>query len=184
MSKEKSAGASGRGVATREAAHAIGAQIMGAAGAAPDHLTHRAAPPDTRYWAKRTFDYCGRTLDRGQIFRLKGVANDKLMLDLDGYFAPFADGAPIYACNRCGEEFKELAMLEGHGKARHDPKRFVPPSPPIREDGEKRESYENRLDEWRVRAGRMADASEDSRDRHENEVAPLDLTRTQASREA
>ena len=169
--------------ATREEAHAVGAAILGDTGRLPDAVARRESPLNAPYWSKRTFDYFGDSIDRGQVFRFKGGPNDKLMKDL-GYAALLEEGTATYACVECGAEFIDQRMRDGHGNARHRAVPFVPPPPPQREHGESSDEYQNRLDEYAKAVGAMADASDDQRDRHENEVAPLDLTKTSASREA
>lgn len=175
----KAAGAVGQPVASREMAHAVAASILRESAPPMD----RDAPADVPYWAKRTFDYAGASLDRGQVFRLRRTVNDRRLVDL-GYVAPIAKGATTYECSACGAAFVEMALRDGHAKARHAPRRFVPPPAPIREPGEPQDGYQNRLDEWALMAGKMAEAAEDKRDRIENELAPLDLTKTAASRGA
>ena len=150
---------------------------------APPHVTERAAPRQALYWAKRSFGYGTQSLDRGQIFKLQHLENDRRLIDL-GYVAPVPTGEPTYACRICNAEFIDPGLRDGHGKGAHEKKRFVPPAAPEREDGESRDSYKNRLDEWALRAGAMSDSAEEQRERIENELAPLDLTKTAASREA
>ena len=179
----KAAGVGGQPVASREEAHGVAAAIMGEAGGRSDAQAHREAPKQAPYVSKRTFDYFGQSIDRGQIFRFRGGPHDRQLIDL-GYCALMDVGASLYACNACGAEFTDLGLRDGHGKARHQPKIFVPPSAPQRDLGESIDQYQNRLDEWSKQVGAMADAQDDQRARHEDEVAPLDLTRTQASREA
>jgi hypothetical protein len=177
----KATGAPGQPVATREEAHAIAAKIMGA-GRPPAAVMEREPPKLTeRYWAKRTFGYGGSDKDRGQVFKLSGAPNDRRLVDL-GYVALLEPGTTTYACGICGAEFLDMGLRDGHGKARHTKSRFVPPPPPVREPTESLDSYQNRLDEWALAAGRMSDARDEQRDRLENEVAPLDLTKTAASR--
>lgn len=151
-------------------------------------VAEREAPPTALFWAKRTFGYgvrghTERILDRGQVFRLEGLANDKLLFDL-GYIAAVEPGAKPFACRACGAEFLDMGMRDGHGKMRHEERTFVPPPPPVREHGETKDAYQNRLDEWASMAGRMADEKMEQRDKLEDAIAPLDLTKTAASREA
>ena len=140
----------------------------------------RAAPVAATYWAKRTFTYGGQLLDRGQVFQLNGLPNDRLLVDL-GYVA-VADERTFVACRACGLQFLDPSMRDGHAKVRHESRQFVPPPAPERQPGESRDVYQNRLDEWALAAGRMSEATDEARDRVENEVAPLDLTKTTASR--
>lgn len=151
-------------------------------------MEREAPPANTLFFAKRTFGYgvrgsTERMLDRGQVFKLEQLANDRLLLDL-GYAAQMQKGAIAYPCRICGAEFVDMGLRDGHGKDRHEEKRFVPPTPPERERGESKESYQNRLDEWAAMAGRMADSRDERRSKLEDELAPLDLTKTTASREA
>lgn len=151
----------------------------------PDAIAKRESPRARAHVSLRTFDY-GRdsySVDPGQVIRLEGLANDKLLVDLR-YIVPMEDGTTTYPCRVCGREFVNLGMLNGHGKARHEPSKFVPPAPPVREAGETKDQYQNRLDEWAIMAGRLSESNEDARDRMENAQAPLDLTKTAASREA
>lgn len=180
----RAAGAPGQAPATRHEAHAVGAAIMGETGRRPDAVANRETPRAGVYWAKRTFDYMGKSYDRGQLLRFAGGKNDALMKDL-GYVGALEPGTATYACSKCGAEFVDMGLRDGHGKARHQPRVFAPPPPPQWDpEEESREMFQNRLDEWARTAGAMADASEETRDRHEDEVAPLDLTKTAASREA
>jgi len=149
-------------------------------------VAEREAPPTALFWAKRTFGYgergtTERILDRGQVFKLEGLANDKLLFDL-GYIAVVDPGVKPFACRVCGAEFLDTGMRDGHGKFRHEERTFVPPSPPARQDGETKDAYQNRLDEWATMAGKLSDAAMERRDKLEDEVAPLDLTKTAASR--
>ena len=152
-------------------------------------VTEREAPPtDALWWAKRTYGYgvagsTERQIDRGQVFKLEGLPNDRLLVDL-GYCAQVPKNAATYACRMCGAEFMDMGMRDAHGKYRHEERTFTPPPPPQREHGESSVSYQERLDAWSVECGRMSDAVMDRQDKLENEVAPLDLTKTTASREA
>lgn len=153
------------------------------------NVMERAAPPaNALCWAKRSFSYgvrgsTERALDRGQVFKLEQLPNDRLLLDL-GYANLMTKGQTTYACRLCGSEFVDTGMRDGHGKYRHESHTFQPPPPPEKASGESSTAYQNRLDEWAQRAGRMADMQAEQQDKHENEVAPLDLTNTTASREA
>lgn len=154
--------------------------------AALSSTRQREAPRDGAYWSKRTFGYgvpgtTERSLDRGQVFKLEGLANDKLLVDL-AYVAEVPVGSSTYACRLCGAEFIDMGMRDGHARFRHETKTFVPPPAPRREYDESSEAYKNRLDEWSLAVGRLADMADEQRDKHEDVVAPLDLTKTAASR--
>lgn len=140
-----------------------------------------APPVGTVLWAKRTMGYGGQELDRGQVFAAKGLLNDSALLRL-GYIALVQEGQTTYACRVCGAEFVDQMMRDGHGKKQHEQRVFVPPPAPTKQSGESEDSFRNRLDDWSRRAGAMADAKDESSDKIENDVAPLDLTKTTASR--
>jgi hypothetical protein len=145
-------------------------------------VADREAPPiGALFWAKRTFGYGGQQLDRGQVFKIKGLPNDALLWDL-GYVVSVGEGAPTFPCRGCGAEFIDMGMRDGHGKTRHESREFIPPSPPRRASEESKDAYQNRLDEWAKQAGAMADAQGDRQSKLEDEVAPLDLTKTAATR--
>lgn len=138
------------------------------------------------YWAKRSFMYgvrgsTERQLDRGQVFKLEGLINDKLLVDL-AYVSEVPEGTTTYACRGCGGEFVDMGMRDGHGDLRHRTKTFTPPPPPVRRDDETSEMYQNRLDAWAADAGRQADAAMEELDRKEDSLAPIDLTKSSASR--
>lgn len=147
---------------------------------------HREAPPQGLYWAKRSFEYglprtTERQLDRGQVFKFEHLPNDALLYDL-AYCALVQEGAPLYACRTCGGEFIDPGMRDAHGKLRHEVKEFVPSPAPVREHDETRDEYQNRLDEWARREGERSDAHLEEQDKHEDLLAPVDLTKTTASR--
>ena len=181
--ESKALGAPGQPVASREAAHAVAAQIMGAAGRRPDHVASRTPPQrDTLFVALRTFDYNGRHLDRGQVFTFEGCPGDARLRDLR--YVVEHDGGTLYECPQCSERFNVAGLRDGHARTRHVKSQYRPPAPPIREPGESIDNYQNRLDEWAQAAGAAADAADERRDKIENEIAPLDLEKTAASRNA
>lgn len=144
-------------------------------------VSEREAPPDVPMWAKRTFGYGGQQLDRGQVFKFKNLPNDRLLYAL-GYVSPVPVGAPTFACRVCGATFLDVKMRDSHGRSAHEERAFVPPPAPERQVGESVDAYRNRLDEWSQVAGRMSEAREEQRDKMEDAVAPLDLTKTAASK--
>jgi hypothetical protein len=155
---------------------------MGAAGHAPDAVANRDTPRDGPQVSLRTFVYAGKSIDRGQVFKLLGMLNDKRMGDMR-YFVSLEPKATLYECPKCGEKFVAMGLRDSHVKRRHIKSAFTPPPAPPREPGESIDMYRNRLDEWSKQVGAMADAQDDREDKIENEVAPLDLTKTAASRE-
>ena len=110
------------------------------------------------YFARRSMTY-GRPgnekhLDRGQLFELQGCINDEKLLKL-GYAALAPKHASVVQCGHCGAEFVTDQGLAAHGRERHTERSLTP-----QEEDERAEK-------------KLA---------HENEVAPLDLTKTAASR--
>jgi hypothetical protein len=147
-------------------------------------VAQREAPRlDVKRWALRGgWSYDGVALDRGQVFKLKGLINDAALVDLR-YVGEVATGATTYPCRVCGMEFLEQGMRDAHGAKRHeDESRRRMMTPPSRQDGESQASYQNRLDEWALAAGRADDAKAEREDKQADAIAPLDMTKTQASR--
>lgn len=138
-----------------------------------------APPVGTLLWAKRTMGYGGQQLDRGQVFKCKGLTHDATLYRL-GYVALVR--GKTYACRECGAEFVDQMLRDTHGKHAHEKRTFTPPPAPEKDPNETMEQYRNRLDEWALMAGRRHDAEEERRERHESEVAPLNLEKTTASR--
>lgn len=144
----------------------------------------REAPPvNALYWAKRTMGYGGEELSRGQVFKLKELANDATLFDL-GYVALVPKGSSTFACRACGKEFIDMRTRDTHAHHVHETGDYVPPPAPTLQPGESQLDFQNRHDAWAQTVGREADAREVQRDDAEAEVAPLDLTKTEASRSA
>jgi len=97
-----------------------------------------------------------RQLDRGQIVELEGCVNDEKLVRL-AYVALAPKRATVVQCGECGAEFITDEGLASHGRERH-PNRRTPLSP------------------------EEEDAAADKKARLEDEVAPLDLSKTAASR--
>lgn len=111
----------------------------------------------TRYYARRTMTYgpgAGQPLDRGQLLELTGMVNDEKLIRL-GYVAQAPKRASIVSCGVCGAEFITDEGLASHGRERHAEKRLTP---------------------------RAEDERAERRERIENELAPLHLDKTAASR--
>ena len=147
-------------------------------------VRQRAAPSDRAlFWAKRSIGYGGEDVDRGQVLRLRQLLNDKLLVDL-GYIEEVSTEVTRYPCRGCGAEFVDMGMRDQHGRFRHSDRTFAPPPAPERESDESTASYQARLDAWALDVGRMSDAADEQLGRYEDQVAPLDLTKTAATREA
>lgn len=74
--------------------------------------------PKQKVWATRPYEYGPHTLDRGQMFVLRGLPNDEKLTRL-GYVEPVKDGETGYPCRVCGEPFIGLPELNAHGQKRH-----------------------------------------------------------------
>lgn len=152
---------------------------------ATGNVMEREAPPvAARFWARRSVGYNGKQYDRGQVGKLAQLQNDRLLLDL-GYLVLMDKDAKTFPCRACGEEFVDQGLRDGHGKNRHDGRTaFVPPPRPTVQPGESMASFQNRLDAWAQAAGAQADSNDERKSSQEDQVAPLDLTKTTASRTA
>ena len=79
-----------------------------------------------RYWAKRPFDYAGKTLDRGQVFELVGARNDEKLIRL-GYVEEYTGLVKdLIECAHCGGEFIDHNTRIGHHEKRHIDKFMTP----------------------------------------------------------
>jgi len=110
-----------------------------------------------RYYARRSMTYgpgAGEPLDRGQLFDLAGMINDEKLIRLN-YVVAAPKNVSIVQCGYCGAEFITDETLNAHGRYRHRPQ----PTDP-----------------------RLQDEREDRREKLENELAPLHLDKTAASR--
>jgi hypothetical protein len=107
-----------------------------------------------KVWAKRPIGYGNQEIDRGQVFDLAGARNDEKLLRL-GYIAPF-EGKPkdLVECAACGAQFIGGDERRGHYEKRH----------------------------VRVLSPEEEDARIDREERFLNEVAPLRMEMTEASR--
>jgi hypothetical protein len=67
------------------------------------------------------FKYDGSTglLVRGQVFHLKGHANDSLLAGMD-YVRRVEKGTALLECGECGATFIDESSRERHGKHFHD----------------------------------------------------------------
>lgn len=111
----------------------------------------------TRYYARRSMTYgpgAGQPLDRGQLLELQGMINDEKLVRL-GYVAQASKRATVVTCGTCGAEFITDEALANHGRERHAPRPLTP---------------------------RAEDERLERRERMENELAPLHLDKTAASR--
>lgn len=141
----------------------------------------QSLPLNAKFWAKRPFGYGGQSLERGQVGRLTQSPNDRLLHDL-GYLALLDDDVKPFPCRECGAEFLDQRLRDAHGKSAHEKNAYSPPPPPVRRDGETDDAFKNRMDEWALQAGRMADMKEEQVQKRIDAEAPIDLTKTTASR--
>jgi hypothetical protein len=113
------------------------------------------------YVSRRTMTYGrgnGAPIDRGQILELEGLVNDEKLVRL-GYVTQASKGIAIVQCGKCGARFSTDEALSSHGRERHAAAREMNPA----EEAARDARFEKKM------------AMED-------EIAPLDLTKTAASR--
>lgn len=111
------------------------------------------------YYARRSMTYGrgnGKPVDRGQVVELEGLINDEKLLRL-GYIAMAPKHVSVVQCGTCGAEFITDEGLSSHGRDRHS-------------------------ERARSLTPQEEDARADKRAKLEDELAPLDLTKTAASR--
>lgn len=113
---------------------------------------------ESLFYARRSMTYGRpgneRQFDRGQLLELQGLINDEKLVRL-GYVASAPKRATVVQCGQCGAEFVTDEGLASHGRERHTNRSLSP---------------------------REEDARADKRAAMEDEVAPLDLSKTAASR--
>src|SRR5213595_361959 len=99
-------------------------------------------------------EYAGQKLDRGQLFEMRGLVNDDKLVRLE-YVYVVDKKTSILQCGVCGAEFIDLTTQNEQGNRSHR-NRFMTPD----EEDRQFDQQENML----------------------NEVAPLNLENTSASR--
>ncbi len=130
----------------------------------------------TLYWARRPFGYSGQDLDRGQIVAMTGAINDEKLIRLGYVLSVLPDDRP-HACRFCPARFIDLETLNAHGAKRHrDRDEDLDVDTTGRVVG--RYASGATIDET---AGRVQQLERE--ERLMNEVAPLNLDKTKASRE-
>jgi hypothetical protein len=125
-------------------------------------------------------EYGGMPLDRGQVFTLKGLANDERLVRL-GFIAPFKGGQPV-ECSDCGLPFATPADLANHGEIRHQVRRAMTPVCEPQQPGESDLDFERRKDEFARQVLASEDEADAKAERREERDAPLDWDNTEASR--
>lgn len=88
-------------------------------------------------WAKRPFDYAGKSLDRGQVFEFGGHRNDEKLERL-GYVTPVEKKATLHECSACGAQFIGIAERTGHYEKRHVERELTPAQEDSRDEREER----------------------------------------------
>ena len=106
----------------------------------------RLAKPGEEVVSRRTMKYCGMDLDRGQVFKLKGVVNDEQLGRL-GYSVLSPGGMEKKECRYCDAVFVDLNTLNAHGARTHERKPIMPPLDP-RTPKETDVEYQNRLEAY------------------------------------
>ncbi len=138
------------------------------------------------YWMSWPQEYDGQERDRGEVFRLTNQRNDEKLLRI-GYIYPLLAGAQTFECGHCGKEFKEMDMRDGHVKKRHTPSsrpRIVSmedlsPRERARVLGETME-YETEAPGFKQSP---EEGEADREEKYLQEVSPLHLDKTEASRQ-
>lgn len=142
--------------------------------------------PEQFYWARRPFTYDGRELDRGVVIKLTGAKNDEKLLRL-GYLAEVDPKAGLSECGRCGAWFHDMSMRDGHGKLRHGPVGRGPRVVNLEDlSPAQQAALLADVDQYETeRPGFMGDPSDqevEAGERYLQEVAPLFLDKSAASR--
>ena len=107
-----------------------------------------------KVWAKRPIGYNGQNIDRGQVFDLVSARNDEKLVRL-GYVEVWAGKAKdLHDCAACGAQFIGGNERQGHYERRH----------------------------LSVLTPEEEDARAERDERFLNEVAPLRMEMTEASR--
>ena len=70
------------------------------------------------FFARRSFNYGGEELDRGQVVELRGLVNDQKLINV-GYFRVCHPGGEASECSTCGAHFINDHFREQHGELRH-----------------------------------------------------------------
>jgi hypothetical protein len=116
-----------------------------------------------QYWARRPFGYAGIDLDRGQLFALVGARNDEKLVRL-GYCEKLERTLKdINECGTCGSKFIDVGTRDGHVLTRHSQREDIEAVPAGIGEG-------------------LEDKTGDRREAYLQEVAPLYLDKTTASR--
>lgn len=160
-----------------EDAQRIGRQI---AGTAPERDGRERPLAAGKYFARRPFGYNGQQFDREQVLQLVGLVNDAKLVDLK-YLAPLPTNATLYECPKCPGKFLSMSARNTHVDKRHAPQR---PKAVMdaRFRGESEQEYEARERAFLAQVQSEEDATLEREERVLNQVAPLDLTMTTASR--
>lgn len=110
------------------------------------------------YVVRRSMEYGpeSKPADRGQLIELQGMKNDEALVRL-GYVSLANERATVVSCGKCGAKFQTDEALSAHGGYRHSNRTLTP---------------------------QQEDAREDARAKTEDEVNPIYLDQTKASREA
>jgi transcription elongation factor Elf1 len=113
------------------------------------------------YVARRSMEYgpMSEQYDRGQLLELVGMVNDEKLVRL-GYVSAASKGIAVVQCKYCGAKFTTDESLVSHGRDRHANVSAMSP--------EERDLLEEKVTEARIKK--------------EDAIAPLDLTKTKASR--
>jgi hypothetical protein len=67
---------------------------------------------------RRSFNYGGEDLDRGQVIELKGLTGDAALVRQERFVA-FSENEQTFQCGTCGARFSSEGAREMHGNNRH-----------------------------------------------------------------
>ena len=136
------------------------------------------------YWVRRPFQYGPKQLDRGLVIRLVGMTNDEKLIRL-GFLNPLGGEVETSECGKCNSEFLDSGTRDAHVRRTHAPRgreRVVniddlSPSERTRMLSETLQ-YETEV----PGLFGTVDAEAEKEERFLQEVAPLHLDKTEASR--
>ncbi len=141
------------------------------------------------YYINRPFGpnglYGGMPADRGLVIRLRGAINDEKLVRIE-YILPLLPGTETSECGKCGNEFKDMQCRDAHVKKRHTPARIRVRNIEDLSPQERQRMLSETLQYETEPPGFVGDGFLDQEERAEErmleQIAPLNLEHTAASR--
>ena len=141
------------------------------------------------YYINRPFGpngiHMGLPADRGLIIRLHGQVNDEKLTRID-YVLPLLPGSETFECGKCGSEFRDMQCRDAHVKKRHTPARVRVRNIEDLSPQERQRMLSETLQYETEPPGFVGDGFLDQEERAEErmleQIAPLNLEHTAASR--